>query len=172
MGYLISGGDRMCLYDSTGQYVCLNIVGTFYEYPYQKSLTPVLWMPFLANETVTVAFVIHKASKTYRIPDRSMKSNLLDTLIQHSIFYYLTILIIYVLGLAPLLGLNSTIVQPFESLAFDHLLFSIVVSGILAPNLFLSLRKAYYSNHEVSIPSRPSAIVFNTGPISHLLSMH
>ena len=55
-------------------------------------LTPVFWVPFLVNETVTVAFVINKAWKSRRIPrvHHFNEATLLDTLIQHSILYYLS----------------------------------------------------------------------------------
>ena len=56
----------------------------------QYDFTPVLWIPFITNETITVAFVIGKAYRSYRFlrSDRLNTSTLLDTLIQHSLLYY------------------------------------------------------------------------------------
>ena len=56
----------------------------------QYNFTPVLWIPFITNETITVAFVIGKAYRNHRLlrSDRLNTSTLLDTLIQHSLLYY------------------------------------------------------------------------------------
>lgn len=53
-------------------------------------------------------------------------------------------------------------------LAFDHLFFSVMVCGILAPNLFICLRKSYYDNLEDSVTLRSSAIVFDAGRTSQV----
>ena len=57
----------------------------------QSNLTPVFWAPFLVSETVTVACVINKARKSHKLlgPNRNDRSTLLDTLIRHSLLYYL-----------------------------------------------------------------------------------
>ena len=52
------------------------------------------------------------------------------------------------------------------SLEFDHLFFSIMLSGILAPNLFLSLRKSFYKDPVESIAS--PTIVFNARTLSQV----
>ena len=59
---------------------------------YQGNLTPIFWIPFLLNETITVIFVINKARKSHRLSgtNRFNKPTLLDTLIQHSILYYVS----------------------------------------------------------------------------------
>ena len=56
----------------------------------QYDFTPVLWIPFITNETITVTFVICNALGSYRLSrsDRLNTSTLLDTLIQHSLLYY------------------------------------------------------------------------------------
>lgn len=61
----------------------------------QAGYAPIFWIPFILNETVTFALVVHKARKSGRFPGvgRAASTILFDTLIQHSIFYYLTYVI-------------------------------------------------------------------------------
>lgn len=61
----------------------------------QAGYAPIFWIPFILNETVTFALVVHKARKSGRFPGvgRAASTILFDTLIQHSIFYYLTYII-------------------------------------------------------------------------------
>lgn len=58
----------------------------------QGDLTPIFWTPFFLNETVSFAFVIHKARRSHRVQrlHHDSKPSLIDTLIQHSIQYYLS----------------------------------------------------------------------------------
>jgi len=143
---------------------------------FQGNFTPIFWIPFFFNETVSFAFVVQKARKSHRDSGihHDTKPSLLDTLIRHSIQYYLSIFIVYMLGLGLLLGL--IIGENIFSIAFDHLFFSIMMSGILAPNLFLSLRKSYYSPSDESEgleTSNPPTSLFHarTG-VSQVFSVH
>ena len=66
--------------------------GTYSTSNLQRNFTSLFWVPFIVNESITVAFVIRKARKSHGLPvfNHSKESTLFDVLIQHSLLYYIS----------------------------------------------------------------------------------
>lgn len=108
---------------------------------HQTNFTPIFWVPFFLNETVTFAFVIHKAWQNYSAPGiQSTRTSLYNTLVQHSILYYLvwvctlrsrhkyywehvtSIFVTYFAGLAFLLEIDNRVNMPVSFVVTDFCL--------------------------------------------------
>ncbi|EJD00078.1 uncharacterized protein FOMMEDRAFT_159690 [Fomitiporia mediterranea MF3/22] len=110
------------------------------------SYSPFFWATFSFNEAVTFALVLYKAWQLYS--SRSNQDNhgtrtIIDIVIRDNIIYFSVMLITCLSGF--LLCLDT---QLLSSAASTHLLVSIAVSGMLAPNLYLDLKRKYYAHAE------------------------
>ncbi|KAL5537166.1 hypothetical protein ACEPAF_989 [Sanghuangporus sanghuang] len=108
-------------------------VATFKPLPLSLN-SSIYWAPFLLNEMVTFSLAVVRNAKT----ERSL--NLTRTLIRDNMIYFSVIFIVYASGLFLLIDLKIE-----ETYAGTFTLASIAVSGILAPNLLLMLKKGYYN---------------------------
>ncbi|EJD00659.1 uncharacterized protein FOMMEDRAFT_30626 [Fomitiporia mediterranea MF3/22] len=105
--------------------------------------SPLFWLPFMLNEMVTFILVVIRYWKIHRhirAPGTKNNTSLSNIIVRDNIIYFSVIFFVYLFGL--LLLVNYELLF---SLANTHLLASVAISGILAPNLFLSLKKGFYT---------------------------
>ncbi|KAH8117731.1 hypothetical protein DFH11DRAFT_855007 [Phellopilus nigrolimitatus] len=113
--------------------------------------TPLFWAPYFINETTSFSLVLYKAWRTNTFRCIIRQRSLADMIVQDNVLYFSVIFVAYLLGLCLLSK------EDLLFFAHEHLLGSIAISGILAPNLFISLKKSYYMPIE-RIYSSPTAI--------------
>ncbi|KAL5531403.1 hypothetical protein ACEPAG_4280 [Sanghuangporus baumii] len=103
----------------------------------------IYWSPFLLNEMVTFSLAVVKLLKI-RMDFENVRMerslNLTRTVIRDNMIYFSVIFIVYVSGLFLLIDLEIE-----EAYAGTFTLACIAVSGIMAPNLLLMLKKGYYN---------------------------
>ncbi|KAL5492149.1 hypothetical protein ACEPAI_3596 [Sanghuangporus weigelae] len=113
-------------------------VATFKPLP-RTLHSSIYWSPFLLNEMVTFSLAVVKLVKIrmdFENAKLERSLNLTRTLIRDNMIYFSVIFIVYASGLFLLIDL-----QIEEACAGTFTLASIAVSGIMAPNLLLMLKK-------------------------------
>ncbi|KAL5537163.1 hypothetical protein ACEPAF_986 [Sanghuangporus sanghuang] len=114
--------------------------------------SPLFWAPFLLNEVVTFLMVFFKFIKVRWSSKGTISSGsnmtLYNVVIRDNMIYFFVIFLVYLSGFV--LFINPGIQQTFDG---THMLASIAVSGILAPNLLLMLKKGYYKQEQDAKPA-------------------